>query len=170
MQGRKEGKTCIYLYTHEIVLSYENYWAIDQILAHIWQYQYKKLFCAQQSAALESRNFFQEQNGRFQKKSLVWQCKSKTLLYPMQGKGEQKWRVGWGAVFKVCDLLESYDVASLSAELFLLVDSQPTHHFCWPLPHIGYWTVSNVVTFRGVSWLKARSFTDFTSKMECVSN
>ena len=50
----------------------------------------------------------------------------------MRGKGEQKWRVGWGAVFKVCDKLESYDLASL------LADSQPTRHFCSPFPYIGY--------------------------------
>ncbi len=43
----------------------------------------------------------------------------------MRGKGERKWRVDWGAVFKVCDFLESYDLASLLAEKFLLADSQP---------------------------------------------
>ena len=47
----------------------------------------------------------------------------------MRGKGKQKWRVGCGAIFKVCDLLESYDLACLLAELFLLADSQPTRHF-----------------------------------------
>ena len=56
----------------------------------------------------------------------------------MRGKGEQKLRVGCGAVLKVCDLLESYDLASLLAELFLLADSQPTRHFCSPFPRIGY--------------------------------
>ena len=56
----------------------------------------------------------------------------------MREKGEQKWRVGRGAVFKVCDLLESYDLASLFSELFLLADSQPTRHFCSPFPRIGY--------------------------------
>ena len=52
----------------------------------------------------------------------------------MWGNSEQKWRVGSGAVFKVCDLLESYDLASLLAELLLLADSQPTRHFCSPFP------------------------------------
>ena len=48
----------------------------------------------------------------------------------MRGKGERKWRVGLGAVFKACDGLESYDLASLLAEIFLLADSQPTRYFC----------------------------------------
>jgi len=56
----------------------------------------------------------------------------------MRGKGEQKWRVGRGAVLKVYDLLESYDLPFLLAELFLLADSQPTRHFCSPFPRIGY--------------------------------
>ena len=30
----------------------------------------------------------------------------------MRGKGEQTWRVSWGAVLKVCNLPESYDLAS----------------------------------------------------------
>jgi hypothetical protein len=40
--------------------------------------------------------------------------------------------------FKVNDLLESYDLASLFAEIFLLADSQPTRHFCSPFLPIGY--------------------------------
>ena len=32
--------------------------------------------------------------------------------FPIGKKGEQKWRVGLEAVFEVCDLLESYDLAS----------------------------------------------------------
>jgi len=35
-------------------------------------------------------------------------------------------------------LLESYDLASLLAELFLLADSQPTGHFCPSFLPIGY--------------------------------
>ena len=42
--------------------------------------------------------------------------------FPIGKKGEQKWRVGLEAVFVVCDLHESYDLASLLAELFLLSD------------------------------------------------
>ena len=55
--------------------------------------------------------------------------------YPIGGN---RGRVGWRATFKACDWLESYDLASLLGELFLLADSQPTRHFCSPFPRIGY--------------------------------
>ena len=42
------------------------------------------------------------------------------------------------AIFKACDGLESYDLASLLADLFLLADSQPTRYFCSPFLPIGY--------------------------------
>ena len=35
-----------------------------------------------------------------------------------------------GAVFKPCEGLESYGLASFSVALFLLADSQPTSYFC----------------------------------------
>ena len=60
------------------------------------------------------------------------------ISYPMRGKGKQKWLVGLEAVFKVCDLLESYELASLLAELFLLADFQPTRHCCSEFRRIGY--------------------------------
>ena len=56
----------------------------------------------------------------------------------MGKKGEHKWRVGLGAVLEVCDLLASYYLASLIAQLFLLADSQPTRHFCYAFLPIGY--------------------------------
>ena len=66
----------------------------------------------------------------------------------MRGEGEQKWREGWGAVFKVGDLLESYDLAGLLAELFLLADSEPSRHFCSPFLPIGYLQV----VFDWIGW------------------
>jgi len=42
----------------------------------------------------------------------------------MRGKGEQKWSVGRGAVFKVCDLLESI------------------YHFYWL--NSSYWPILNL--------------------------
>ena len=67
--------------------------------------------------------------------------------YPMRWKGRQKWRVGGGAVFRVCDLLKSYDLASLLAELPLLADSQPTRHFCSPFPQHWIYLITSLVFF-----------------------
>ena len=50
--------------------------------------------------------------------------------YQMGGGKCQKFRVGCGAVFNACDVLESYDLACSLAELFLLADSPPTLNFC----------------------------------------
>ena len=81
----------------------------------------------------EDWNETRSQHSTFQFQTLTdLQFQKYASPYPMRRNSEQKWRVGWGAVFKVCDLLESYDLASLLAELFLLADSQPTRHFCSP--------------------------------------